>query len=1378
MERAKTRRKHPLWLRIALGLMIVVGILVASAVALRFWITSDSGRAFILSQIDGRKVGPLGTIRLSGLKGDPLDAATLADIALIDDEGVWLRARDAEIKWTPTALFAGELEIKSIDIRTVDVLRKPRLAMLDENQPGPDIGLRLDTVAVDDLHLAAPVIGIEARYRIDGGAARPRDGSGFARLTLSPVQGPADKANLAAKWSNTGGLTATAALSGPPGGLIAAMLQSPTDQSVAFIGDVTGTMDKFSSNGLLTFADKPVANFVLARSGDIATLTAHADVGTWPLLAAVAERAGGPVDIQGAANLANIEQAPVTLNVTAPAGVLTATTLYDFKTFIVPMEFQTRGSGLDLAILAPPLAGTVDATGVLRMGVTGVEWTGEATGAKVAWPSGNATRLSSTVAVNYLRSQVGWEATNTRIDGARIDALPSLAPARYTGAARGEVNLRTGLVEIYASQIEGAPGSVSARGSYNTRSGAMDFQGAARVARLSDVAPLTGRAQGRWRVRAIASGAPIRIAADMEGRDVGSANATLAELAGPAPRVVLAGVVSKGRFAVESGSFQGQAVRANVTGRVSDNGAIAAHATGVISRKLDLGGAIVETAAFNADISGDVSRQLVNLHLTDGAITAGGVRVHNLAASGEARLSDAATGRFSLTGDSDVGPFKASGQVEAGEGDWRILNLAANLGDLKFNAPRLGYSDGALAMAFTASGPLAGIAGLEKGALNASGNLRFGEELLADVNGRITDIRTGGLRLDLVSFAAKASGGKAAVEAHAVGKFGAPIDMTITANAAQQGASWSGDAVLKGTVDQLPIASIRPALWQYGPDGWKVDSAISALRGEIELAIANLDSTATAHIEMRRVNLRGLSRLARITPIQGTISGTGDFSNGAGPATGNWQLNIADANPVGVTADPVTLTFQSNLNSGVVVSTLKGAGQGFSLDASSRLPVIDGEGFDVMVDSNRQMQNQLELHGRAEQLWALFGPEDQSLRGNLDASINATGTLAQPILAGGIDVADGAYEHAETGLSLRAISAHGAFDQNSARITNLSANDGHGGTLTGDGNLSWNGAVQGGVTFKASDLRVLGRDDRLAVVSGDGKVNLGDKDLSIAGAFTISQARISIEQPASASIPTIPGLRRTNFPNHDEDEVAGETPPWLRPAQLDLKVTAPRRIVVFGRGLDTEWGANLHITGPLNDPSIAGTATMVRGDLDLAGRRFQFDTGTITLDGPIRMARIDISADRTTSDITASVRITGTPVEPKFALESTPALPQDEVLARVLFGRSVTQLSGFEAAQLAAGLAQLAGGQAGFDPVGLVRKATGLDRVSFGAEEGIATVSAGKYVAENVYVQVGSGGAGGVGAEVEWEPTDSLSIISSADGNGDTKIAVRWKKDY
>jgi translocation and assembly module TamB len=1378
MERTK-RRRYPLWMRIALSLMFAMLALVAAAVAVRFWITSDGGRAFILSQIDGRRVGPFGTLRLSGLQGDPLNAATLADIALVDDEGVWLRARDARVEWTPTALFGGNLEIRAIDIRTVDVLRQPILAMLDEDETPPaDIGLRLDSFSVGDLHLAEPVIGIEARYGIAGGAARPRDGSGFARMTLSPVQGPADAANLSAEWSAEGGLKASAALTGPSDGLVAALLQSPTDKDVAFTGSIAGTLVSFNGSGVLDFGGEEAAKFNISREGASGKLVANVNAANWPLLETVVQRAGDNVALTATADLTSLERAPTIVRVTAPAGDVEISGNYDFATWTAPTEVATRVTQLDLARVADPLAGLADAAGMLSWNLAGVTWQGEADARDFKWPSGEAAQVSAPVHVSYSRGEIAFETTGARIDGGRIDALPALRPARYTASARGGMNTRTGVVEIHGSRIEGAPGMASARGSYSTKTGAMDLQGSARVARLGDVSPLTGSAQGPWRVRSASSSAPIRINADIEGRGVASSVETLNELIGPTPRVNLVGAVSNGRFAIESGSVQMAGLRANMTGRIADSGAVTGRATGRLNRAIDVGGAVIEAAAFVADVTGTISRPVVDLRLSDGAVTAAGISVRDVSGRADATFGEAIAGRFALNGDSDTGPFRASGRIEAGEGDWRINNLIANLGELEFTAPRLAFSEGELAMNFTASGPLNGIAGLDRGALIANGSMRLGDELALDVNGRLTDLRSSALRLSLVSFNAKALDGKATLEAHATGSLGAPIDLTLTANGAQQGDTWSGGATLAGTVDDLPIATSRPAVWRRGPDDWSLDAAFAALRGEIDLDLAQSQSAATGRMELRDVNLRGLSRLARITPIEGVVTGLATFNNGDGPAIGDLKLSVANANPVGVTANPVSLEITGSLRGNSVTAGAKGSGQGFSLDGSARLAAEEGEGFAISIDPDAAMSAELDLEGRAEQLWALFGPDDQSLRGALDLDVRATGTLADPALSGGFTVAEGAYEHGETGLALRDIRATGVFDDTSARISDVSARDGAGGTLTAEGSVDWAGGLQGGVTFKADDLRVLGRDDRFAVVSGGGAVKMGEANILVSGQLAVQQARISIEQPASAKIPTIPGLRRVNFPNQIDDEPSAGPSPFQRPVELDLRVTAPRRIVVFGRGLDTEWGANVHITGPIADPSIAGTARLERGALDLAGRRFAFDTGTITLDGPIRVARIDIAANRSTADITARVRITGTPVEPKFVLESTPALPQDEVLARILFGRSVTELSAFEGAQLAAGLAQLAGGQAGFDPVGLVRQATGLDRVAFGAEGGIATVSAGKYIAEDVYVQVGAGGTGGVGAEVEWEPTDEVSIISSADGAGDTKIAVRWKKDY
>jgi hypothetical protein len=77
---------------------------------------------------------------------------------------------------------------------------------------------------------------------------------------------------------------------------------------------------------------------------------------------------------------------------------------------------------------------------------------------------------------------------------------------------------------------------------------------------------------------------------------------------------------------------------------------------------------------------------------------------------------------------------------------------------------------------------------------------------------------------------------------------------------------------------------------------------------------------------------------------------------------------------------------------GVLTSESTGTGQGFNLEARSRLPMRVGRGFDVGVDTDAPLASEVTLTGRAEQVWALFGPEDQSMRGELQANMQAGGT--------------------------------------------------------------------------------------------------------------------------------------------------------------------------------------------------------------------------------------------------------------------------------------------------------------------------------------------------------------------------------------------------
>jgi translocation and assembly module TamB len=142
------------------------------------------------------------------------------------------------------------------------------------------------------------------------------------------------------------------------------------------------------------------------------------------------------------------------------------------------------------------------------------------------------------------------------------------------------------------------------------------------------------------------------------------------------------------------------------------------------------------------------------------------------------------------------------------------------------------------------------------------------------------------------------------------------------------------------------------------------------------------------------------------------------------------------------------------------------------------------------------------------------------------------------------------------------------------------------------------------------------------------------------------------------------------------------------------------------------------------------------------------------------------------------VRIRGTADRPQITLSSTPSLPQYEVLSQVLFGQTASQLSPLEAAQLASAVASMARG-GGLDVIGNLRTFAHLDRLALagGGSTG-TTVSGGKYLTNNVYLELTGGGKQGPTAQVEWRWKRNLSIISRIGGIDAESLAVRWRRDY
>ena len=237
--------------------------------------------------------------------------------------------------------------------------------------------------------------------------------------------------------------------------------------------------------------------------------------------------------------------------------------------------------------------------------------------------------------------------------------------------------------------------------------------------------------------------------------------------------------------------------------------------------------------------------------------------------------------------------------------------------------------------------------------------------------------------------------------------------------------------------------------------------------------------------------------------------------------------------------------------------------------------------------------------------------------------------------------------------------------------------------------------------------------------------------------------------------------------------------PW----RLAIKARAPNRLSVTGLGIESEWRATLDIGGSITEPAIRGRADLIRGGYEFAGRRFDLLRGTIRFQGEVPAdPALDILATGDTQGLSASVRVTGTGQRPEIAFSSIPALPEDELLSRMLFGTSITNLSAPEALQLAAAVASLQNQGNGLNPINILRNAIGLDRLRILPADTVTgqktAVAAGKYITRRAYVEIITDGQGYSATRAEFQITRWLSILSSISTIGRQSASVRVSKDY
>lgn len=1389
-RRRRHVRRAAKWTGIILG---ALALLIVAAVVL---LNTPIGQRALTERIAAQTLPNGLNIRIGRIEGDLYGKAVLRDVRLSDLKGVFATIPRAEVDWRPTAWLSNRLDIRSFAARRATLLRVPEFRPGDPDAPFlPGFDISIDRLTIDNLTLARGIAGPNAqRVDLDGEVqvtdrrlvvnSRGRFGRTDSYAFKIDAEPDGNDFDL--------GLDYRAAADGP----VAQMLGAEAAWRAQIGGE--GTWRQWNGRALVRRDGERFAAFRLTNRAGLFRILGQAYPGEM-LAGPLAALTGNAISVDASARVA--ERRVDGRYVVLGRGLdIRANGLIDLaqnraEDLVVGASLRRPLVVAGTRIEQSSLAGTVDGEftdltleHTLRIG----RLTSGTTQLAGLVQQGTAT-YDGTRWTLPLDARVGRVRTGT----AMLD--PRLVNGRVTGAIRlTGARLESDRLRIAFPNTSAAitlAGDVS-RGTYRV-DGTVD----ARQLVLEDV----GRANGSAKITLDIGGrTPWALVAGISARIAPLSNATLANLAGNS--IAVRGGLNLGSnrpIAFSRLIVDGARLDMVLNGRVQGGRTTLAGR----GRQADYGPFTVE-----ATITGAGPRATL---VFANPYPAAGLRDVRVA------LEPRGDGfRIATSGQSLLGPFDGLlGLTMPRGGATRIAVDRLTVSNTQVTgaltlgrgavAGRLALAGGGLdgTIALAARGGGQGL-NVDLRARNASfGGVTPITIARADIQGQGTisqanttfsgTARGAGLSygtLFVGRFAAQGqiNNGVGQVDASIAGRRASSFALDLNAQFAQRRIAVAARGELAGRKITMPRRAVLTAL-QGG--GWQLAPAQVNFGGGAMVASGRLGGgDLQLGLQLASMPLSLLDIAGADLGLGGTVSGLVNYGRGPdGLPRGDARVMVDDLSRSGLvlSSKPVDLALVANLSATELVARAVFRNEDIQRGRlQARISALPA-GRDL-VDRLRagRLFAQLRYQGAAESLWRLAAIEAFDMTGPVSIGADATGTLADPLVRGAVSSDNLRVRSALSGTDIRSVRVRGTFTGSRLAIRSFAGKADNGGDISGSGTVDLAGLgerVQGRflqVRGPKLDLRAAARNAHLldanglsATVTGPLRIVSDGLGGTIAGRVRIDEASWALGSAAqNQKLPRI-ATREINVPDDiGPANAAGSTWRYL------INASADSRIDVRGMGLDSEWGANILLRGTTDAPRIGGRAEVVRGAYSFAGTRFELTRGIISFDENVPIdPRLDIAAETSTTGLTVRVRVTGNAQEPQIDFTSVPSLPEEEILARLLFGGSITTLSATDALQLGAAVASLRGG-GGLDPINRLRSAIGLDRLrivpadpTINRQTGVAL---GKNIGRRFYVEIVTDGRGYSATALEFRVTNWLSLLATVSTVGRQSAVAKISRDY
>jgi translocation and assembly module TamB len=1284
-------------------------------------------RSRFLTYVEEQLSAPGRMIRINGIEGALSSDASIDEITISDEDGVWLRLSGARIQWNRSALFGGRLEIETLSADTIEWPRMP----LDQNRPpSPEatrielpelpVAVEIGTLAIGEAILGEPLFGLAVRLTGEGSLTLD-DGALDTSLDVQRLDGPGGSLTLQASYrERSTQLDLDLQLTEPANGVTANLLNLEGRPPVDLTLTGGGPLDDLNVALALDTDEGRVLSgeLQLRATGDGRTFNADLD-GPISALIAPAYRgffgnrttllAEGFLPEDGGIQLDRLTLDSGTLELqasarTAPDGFLTALDLDgrfgapDGGSVLLPVpgEATRARAGRINASFGAASEGRWDvaltlsglSTSAIGMETVQLDITGDS--ANLGDPQGRSLTFRGSALAR------GFSADGPALE----EALGSQIMVDAGGGWQAGQPLTLDL-----AQIEGDAFTVNAPGTL--QDGVFDGRISIDARRLAPLGGLAGRELSgglqlvaRGTLDLLSGGFDLQL--DGEGRNVG--------LGDPVADRLLAG-------------------------RTSLDGGLRRDEQGTAARDLN-----IRNQQFALRLDGALSSTAADLLLQ---AELADLSTINEEASGAASLNATVqSADDGAEGEDGGGPFSLNATLAVPQG--RVYGQALRDGNVALSGVLQdsvfsGSIDGG---ATFAGAPVDLTAGLHAGPQERRiSDLRLqteGAVLSGDVSQSVeTGLFEGGLALEASDIRTLAL--------LALQDAAGALNATITLEPATDGQSLA----LQGSARSLVFSDIRLASADF-------DIAMRDAFGE-PVITGTVDGSRLRAGEIEVASLQASSQQSGAF----TLSAQGIAApqlRAAGLSTARLDANGRYS---GSTIELSTATLS--------------AGQGVQATASGRIP-LSGPGLNLDINGSVPL-------GLAERFVSDRGVQLSGLA-TVDAAV--TGSLSAPNVTGSVSLSDGQIVDPQSNLRLTDLALAARLDGQSAVIERASAQVRGGGTVSLGGRVGLDADLPADLRITLDGVRYA--DGTLLVTTVDGDLTVTGPLAAgplLAGTVAVRQAEIQIPSSFDSAAGLIevehiaPSARvRATFERARAASTGGSGGGGAGPTlRLNVLVNAPNQIYVRGRGVNAELGGQVRVTGSTNNVQPVGAFELLRGRFDILGQRIALSEGSITLIGDLDPF-LNIVARTSGDAITVLIAVRGRVSDPQIILSSEPELPQDEVLARLIFDRGLNELSPLQIAQLALAANELAGNSDG-SLLGDLRDGLGLSDLDVITDDaGNPAVRATQYVQENVYVGVEASTGGQARTTINLDITEDLTARGSVSSDGESSLGIFFERDY